>query len=245
MEEIKVKGIVLKCSDFKDNDRLINVFCAELGVIAVKVRGVKKNGAKLAFAVQPFAFVEFLLAKNGGFYTCINASSIDQFFDITADFDNYIFMLACMEVCLKTVKESDSSPKLFLLLLNCFKAVCYEKINVMLVFIKFMIEALKILGFSMEITKCSCCGNSLKNKNVGFSYEFNGLLCENCTGKMLNLELSAGEYSILRFINMTSLENLSNLKFSSRDDLVSVISLLAKDFRVIFEQEIETLKKFL
>ena len=96
MEEIKVKGIVLKNTDYKDNDKLINILCLEYGVITVRVRGVKKSGAKLAFAIQPFAFVEFLLSKNGNFYTCINAISIDQFYELTSDFDNYIFMLACL-----------------------------------------------------------------------------------------------------------------------------------------------------
>ena len=54
----------------------------------------KKDKAKLAFAVQPFAFVEFMMTERDGFYTVINASSIDQFFNITNDFDNYIKKVA-------------------------------------------------------------------------------------------------------------------------------------------------------
>ena len=55
MEQIKVKGIVLKFSDFKDSDKIVTVFSAEMGILNIRVRGVKKNKAKLAFAVQPFA----------------------------------------------------------------------------------------------------------------------------------------------------------------------------------------------
>ena len=131
MEEIKVKGIVLKSIDYKDSDKIVTIFSIELGLINARVRGVKKNTAKLTFAVQPFAFVEFLLIKSGNFYTCINATSIDQFFGITADFDNYIFMLACNEICLKTIREGDLQPELFLLLLNSLKYVCYENFNPM------------------------------------------------------------------------------------------------------------------
>ena len=245
MEEIKVKGIVLKCTDYKDNDKLINIFCAEYGVIIARVRGVKKSGAKLAFAVQPFAFVEFMLSKNGNFYTCINATSIDQFFGVTDDFDNYIFMLACMEICLKTVKENDAQPDLFLLLLNSIKAVCYENANSMYVFIKFMLECLKILGYFVEISKCSACGENIKNKNVAFSFEYNGIICEKCQNANMGLDLTVGEYSILKFINETEMSNLSRLNFKSRDDLISVISLLIKDFKVTMDIDIESIKKFL
>ena len=143
MDEIKTKGIVISANDYKDSDKIVTIFSADFGLINARVRGVKKDKAKLAFAVQPFAFVEFLLSAKNGFYTVINATSIDQFFDITTDFDNYIFMMACLEVCKKTVKENDIQQDLFLLLLNSLKLVCYSKVSAMVVFIKFMLESLK------------------------------------------------------------------------------------------------------
>ncbi|MBQ8425116.1 MAG: DNA repair protein RecO [Clostridia bacterium] len=246
MEEIKIKGIVIKSIDYKDSDKIVTIFSAELGLINARVRGVKKNKAKLSFAVQPFAFIEFLLIKSGNFYNCINATSIDQFFDITLDFDNYIFMLACLEVCAKTVKENDAEPELFILLLNSLNMVCYNGLNSMYVFIKFILETMKILGFEMTVSNCSLCNEKVQNnKFLAFSYEYNGVICEKCAKNEDCLELSKGEYAILKFINESSLENLSKLKFLSRNDLISVINLLIKDFRFLTEQSIETIKKFL
>jgi DNA repair protein RecO (recombination protein O) len=118
MEEIKLKGIVIKADDYKDSDKLVTIFSAEKGLIRARARGVKKNKAKLAFAVQPFAFIEFMLSERNGFYTVINATSIDQFFGLTADFDNYLFMLSCLEVLEKTVRENQVQPELFVLMLN-------------------------------------------------------------------------------------------------------------------------------
>lgn len=245
MEELLVRGIVLKCTDYKDNDKLINIFCAELGCITARVRGVKKSGAKLAFAVQPFAFVEFLLSKTGNFYTCINATSIDQFFGLTDDFDNYIFMLACMEICLKTVRENDSQPDLFVLLLNALRLVCYDNVNSMYVFIKFMLESLKTLGFYAQISDCVICQEKIINKNVAFSFEYNGMICSKCRNNNMGLELTAGEYLILKLIDASGFDDLKRLNFMSRDDLVSVISLLIKDFKLLTDIDIESIKKFL
>ena len=245
MEEIKLKGIVIKADDYKDSDKLVTIFSAEKGLIRARARGVKKNKAKLAFAVQPFAFVEFMMTERDGFYTIINASSIDQFFAVTSDFDNYIFMLACLEVIQKTVKENENQIDLFLLLLNSLKLVAYEKVSSINVFIKFMIEAMGYLGFSFIFDKCACCGNKLNENNIGFSYEYNGLLCTRCLNKLDSLELNKVEYAILRNISAVDIEKLSTLHFPSREDKVSVVTLLTKVFRLLTDEEVNTIKQFL
>ena len=245
MEEIKTKGIVIKSSDYKDSDKIVTIFSADRGIIKARVRGVKKPKAKLAFAAQPFAFVDFLLVEKGGFYSVINASSIDQFFDLTADFDKYIFGLATLEVCEKTIKENDSSQQLFLLLLNSLKLICYGVSSPMVVFIKFMLEALKFLGFALHISSCACCGEDLASKLFVFSYDYNGMLCPKCSNKNEFLELSVGEFAIMKNINLTDIDKLENLKFLSREDQISIISLLCKVFRMTTEEEIETIKKFI
>lgn len=245
MEEIKVKGIVIKADDYKDSDKLITIFSAEKGLIKARARGVKKNKAKLAFAVQPFAFIEFLLTERDGFYTVINASSIDQFFDITSDFDNYIFMIACLEVVQKTVKENENQVDLFLLLLNSLKLVAYEKVSSINVFIKFMIEAMGCLGFSFIFDRCACCGDKINENNVGFSYEYNGLLCPKCMKKIEYLELNKVEYLILKNLSMVEIQKISTLHFPSRENKISVVSLLLKVFRLLTDEEILTIKQFL
>lgn len=245
MEEIKTKGIVIKAVDYKDSDKIVTIFSADFGLIKARVRGVKKAKAKLAFAVQPFALIEFMLAEKGGFYTVINATSIDQFFNITFDFDNYIFMLGALEVCEKTVKQNSPEPKLFMLLLNSLKEVCYNETNSMNVFIKFMIEALRVLGFNLEFKNCACCGEKLSNKIYPFSYDYNGMLCPKCSNRNDFLELTVGEFAILEKINFSDISNLRTLKFMSRADLVSIISLLVKVFRIRADEEIETIKQFL
>lgn len=245
MEEIKVKGIVLKAIDYKDSDKLITIFSPVKGLITARVRGVKKAKAKLAFAVQPFAFVEFMLSAKGGFYTVINATSIDQFFNITTDFDNYILMLACLEVCSKTVKENDVNEELFILLLNSLKIVCYKNVSAMVVFIKFMLEAMKYLGFAFMLCDCACCGLNLNDKFFAFSFDYNGMICSKCANKNDYLELSRGEFYILKNINDAEIDSLMNLKFQSRENLVSVISLLNKTFRINTDEEIGTIKQFL
>lgn len=245
MDEIKLKGIVINAKDYKDSDKIVTIFSAEKGLIRARVRGVKKNKAKLAFAVQPFAFIEFMLSARDGFYTVINATSIDQFYNVTSDFDDYIFMLACLEVVQKTVKENETPVDLFVLLLNALKLVSYENVSSMNVFIKFMIEAMGYLGFKFIFDKCACCGETLNENNVGFSYEFNGLLCTKCLNKFDHLELNKVEYLILKNISSININKIGTLHFPSREDKISIISLLVKVFRLLTDEEILTIKEFL
>ena len=245
MEEVRLKGIVIKADDYKDSDKIVTIFSAEKGLIRARARGVKKNKAKLAFAVQPFAFIEFMLTERDGFYTVINATSIDQFFSITSDFDNYIFMLACLEVVQKTVKENENQVDLFLLLLNSLKLVSYENVSSINVFIKFMIEAMGHLGFSFIFDRCACCDNKLNENNVGFSYDYNGLLCPKCMSKIDSLGLNKVEYAILKNLSQVDIQRISTLHFTSRDDKISVVSLLIKVFRLLTDEEISTIKQFL
>lgn len=244
MEEIVLKGIVIKSVDYSDSDKIVTIFSAEKGIITARARGVKKPKAKLAFAVQPFAFVEFVLFCRGDFYTIKTATSIDQFFNITSDFDSYILMLACLEVVEKSFKNNEPDSNMFLLVLNSLKAAEYENINPMYVFIKFMLETMKILGFKIEIDVCANCASNISYP-YGFSFDFNGLICSKCRKKHDTLEISNGEQSILKHINDSDLSGLSNLKFNSHEDLISVIKLLAKDFRILVDEDIASLKQFL
>ena len=61
MEE-KLSGIVLGGVNFSENDKILNIFTLEKGVISAKIKGVKKAGAKLKFASEPFCFAEFIFS---------------------------------------------------------------------------------------------------------------------------------------------------------------------------------------
>ena len=71
------------------------------------------------------------------------------------------------------------------------------------------------------------------------------MLCPKCSNKNEYLELTMGEFAVLNKIDASTVDGLSNLKFISRNDLVSVIGLLVKIFRIMTDEEIQTIKQFL
>ena len=61
--EVKVNALVIKAVDYKDNDRILTLYSLEKGKITAGIKGVKKAGAKLKFASEPFCFAEYILAE--------------------------------------------------------------------------------------------------------------------------------------------------------------------------------------
>lgn len=76
----KIKALVLRAADFKENDKLLLLYCGEYGKITASIRGVKKPGAKLKFAAEPFCFGEFMLSVKDGRYAVTNCTEIESFF---------------------------------------------------------------------------------------------------------------------------------------------------------------------
>lgn len=246
MNELKIQAIVLEAKDAREADKRLALFSCELGLIWATIKGVKKPKAKLAGVSQPFCFAEFLLNKKGDFYTVINASVIENFFNVTADFDKYIVGTAMLEFCKKTVKENDPSLNLFVLLLKALKQLEYAGSNPMAVLIKFLLEALAGIGYRITTNKCACCSSEgLLDYGAGYSYDHGGLMCKKCAAVVDSMQLTAQEHAIFKNISNTDIADISRLKFSGRDGLVGVISILAKQFRLYTGEELETIKEYI
>ena len=76
---IKTDGIVLKETEYKDNDKLLTVLTRDLGRITVKARGVKSGKSGSKAACQLLAYSEFTLFEQQGRYTVREAVSKELF----------------------------------------------------------------------------------------------------------------------------------------------------------------------
>lgn len=246
MEEIKTQAIVLSCTDHKDADKRLALFSLEFGLVHATIKGVKKPKAKLASFAQPFCFAEYVLSKKGDFFTVINASSIENFFSVTADFDKFIIGSCMLEFCKKSVKENDPAPGLFVLLLKSLKSLDMTQANPMAVLIRFLIDGMEQIGYKLVLDKCASCGKD-NMLSYGFNYSFDqgGIICKVCNKNQDALELDQSEQGIIKNIAVTSIDQIDKLKFYNRNALVSAISLFAKQYRLYTGEELKTLAEYL
>lgn len=213
MESQIVKGIVLSSCDYKEKDKLVELFTVEQGKIVAVLKGCKAPNAKLKFAFQPFCFAEYTIIKVGKFYQITNASLIDSFFDLTADLDKYYLSNVMLEMTSVSVDNDEQNPQLFVLLANAIKYVCYDNINPYLVTLKFCNSLMDMLGYKINFAKCSSCGLPYTYK-VYLNLDSGEFVCNAC--KTINSILVSNQsFAYIKIVNNTNFDRLNTIKIAN------------------------------
>ncbi len=176
--EIKANAIVIKTVDYKDNDKILTLYSLEYGKITATIKGVKKSGAKLKFASEPFSFCEYILAVKNGRYTVINATHIDTFYNLRLNLKKYYTVALLGEFTNKLLEEEIKDEYFFDLLINGVKNICYEN-NEYYYLSKFLIEAIQSLGYGIIDYNCASCGSEIEGR-VFFSFKNAEFCCLDC-----------------------------------------------------------------
>lgn len=178
MEE-KISGLVLGGVNFSENDKILNIFTLEKGVVSAKIKGVKKAGAKLKFASEPFCFAEFLFSTTASKRTVTGASLIDSFYPVREDIIKYFSAGAVLEFVKKFYRENIVSPEGFFTVINALKQIAYGNVSPLIPLIKFFLDALKEEGHAITLDGCFCCGDDIEGR-IFFDYRYGGFFCQKC-----------------------------------------------------------------
>ena len=207
MEPKIIKGVVLSSYDYKEKDKLVEVFSVELGKFTGLLKGCKAPSAKLKFAFQPFCFAEFSVIQSGKFYQIIDAKLIDSFFDLANDLTNYYLSSLILELASISVDYGEQNPKLFILLLNALKHICYDNLPPYLVTAKFCEDILCGLGYNINFKNCSVCGMPYTSK-VFLNLDSGEFVCNACKSQNV-VQISNQAFSLLKILNATEYERLN------------------------------------
>lgn len=177
--EVKVNALMLRAADYNENDKILTLLTAENGKITAGIKGVKKAGAKLKFAAQPFCFAEYILSKKADKYTVINASETESFYDLRTDINKFYAASAAVEAAAALTYEGDESAEIFYALIKTLSAMCSEAEAQPL--INFLTLALKQSGYGISTDNCVICGSPLLGKDkLRFDMDAGAFTCFDC-----------------------------------------------------------------
>ena len=193
--EFKADALVLRTADWGEYDKIVTLFTADRGKLSAALKGVKRAGAKLKFAAQPFCFAEFVFAERSGRNTVISASLHDGFYALREDIACYYAAVVLCEACDKLLFEGIESPTLFLAAVRALEALssCAEggargearpedgKSGSSCVLLRFLLTALKEAGYPVSAGDCPHCGERLSGR-MRFDMESGAFGCEACGG---------------------------------------------------------------
>lgn len=179
--ELVVNALTLKAVDYNENDKILTLLTAELGKITAGIKGVKKAGAKLKFAAQPFCFAEFVLAKRGDKYTVINASESESFYDLRTDINKFYAASSAAEAANALTYEGDECREIFYALIKALSGMCSGSESAAL--IEFLLDVLKRSGYGISAENCASCGKPLlRADKLRFDLDAGAFTCGECAG---------------------------------------------------------------
>ncbi len=208
--EVKVNAVVLRSVDYKDNDKIVTLFSLEKGIVCAGVKGVKKAGSKLKFAVEPFCFAEYVFAEKGDRLTVTQATQLDSFYNIRLDIKKYYSACAVTEFLMQTLYEGVPSPELFLLVCDTLKKIAYSIENPKILLADFFVKALKIHGYAMSFNGCRICGGQIVGRSF-FDFETGGAECVDCHTEA-SVECNVETYNLLRCLEVDGIDTVDTLK---------------------------------
>ncbi|MGN0805125.1 MAG: DNA repair protein RecO [Candidatus Coproplasma sp.] len=181
MDNIKVNALMLRSTDYLENDKILTLLTAERGRITAGIKGVRKAGAKLKFASQPFCFAEYILAERGGRYTVTQASECESFYELRCDVNKFYASCAVCETAIALTAEGENTEGIFTDCICALRDMCSQDESICL--INFLLSALERGGYKLALNKfCPVCGESLIGRGkLKFNMEEGEFTCWDCS----------------------------------------------------------------
>lgn len=178
-----LSGIVLRYTDYRDNDRILTLLTKERGLVSVTARAVRaKSKSDQGLVKDAYCYGEFVVYERNGIEYVSASSVIEAFYPIREDYDRLVAAAQTANIA-HIVADGHSSGELFSLLYHTLSFIAYTETDPHDLVLCFLAKSLSAAGYEPLITRCAGCGKSvLDEHSIAFSNTQGGSLCSNCRG---------------------------------------------------------------
>ena len=234
---IKVKGIVTRAVQYKENDKILTVLTAELGRISVYCHGAKSNKSKFLTNCRLFCYSEFVLTRKKDFYYIKEADYLEAFFDIVNSMDKLFLGQYFLEIINEISVEGERHDGLLRLVLNSLYALSNNLASFETIKSAFELRACVEMGVSPYLQGCRDCG-VVQEGTVYFDVLSGNTVCKDCLFKeseALGEQRGAGIYlpaspsviAALQYVENTKIERLFSFQLAE-DNLATFCNITEK-----------------
>ena len=171
------KALVLRESQYKDNDKILSLLTEELGLITAKARGVKRKNSTLRSGCQLLCYSEMTLFEKNGYYTINEAEPIEMFMGLRTDIELLSLGSYFAQLLENAAAQDQVNPELLPLGLNSLYALDKLKKPQKLVKAAFELRLLSLSGYYPNLDGCAVCGEGSARQ---FYFQEGTLLCDSC-----------------------------------------------------------------
>lgn len=214
-------GVVIGERAYSENDKFIDIFTKDYGIIEVTVKGGRKLNSKNSASTALFSYSKFCISKRGERHY-LNSSEIEYtFYNLRLDIKKLSLASYFAELLKYTVLSYDSDEAfeiILKLLLNTLYYLEKDSHNIMLLKSIFEFRLLSEIGLIPNLIGCSVC-NAYTHPKMHFNIQNGKLYCDDCFSGSDGYNIIAvneSTLSALRHISLAELNNLFKIKVSSR-----------------------------
>lgn len=175
--QFKRDALLLRSADWGESDKMITLLTAE-GKLSAGMKGVRKSGARLKFAAQPFCFAEYVFASRGARNTVTAASLHDGFYSLREDIRAFYAGACVLETCDRLSYEGMESGELLVAAVGTLGKLSGGGGSGALV--AFLLRALAFAGYAVRAGDCPVCGQRLGGEQLYFDMESGAFCCGGC-----------------------------------------------------------------
>lgn len=210
-------AITLSRCDFREADQRIILYTLTRGKIELVARGVKKNIAKNAPALEPFSLIDIEIAPGRELTYLTKAYIIEQFINIRTHLTNMFVGAAALKLVERLVKVGEKDTVIFHLLVS-FLQFLNSTDNISPILLSgFTIQLLRSLGFVPVLDRCVRCSKKIEQLSAYvFAVNHGGLECGGCRSVEVNdtlLPLSASAVEILLQLQQATWLQINSVSF--------------------------------
>ena len=146
---ISTDAIILKNTPYKETSIISRLFSKEQGKISVIFKGAKRSKNNVAGIVEPGNIISITYYNKSNLKVSKEINLVKIYYNTRKVLEHYYYTMAIIsildKVCMEDIEQSD----IYNLSVSVFDKINKREINTNLIFIYFLIQINKLLGFEL------------------------------------------------------------------------------------------------
>lgn len=240
-KEISVEGIVLRQTDYKDNDVIISFISNDGYFLNLYARGIRKTSSKNAGSLQPMTRCQITYFENTkGLQLLKSASYLSSYVNDVKDYDVMMAAFVIVEIIINIQKmEVKQNKAAYAILDNSLASLTKQPLRLLLA--KVIAHILENSGQGLIASKCAVCNSSKVNY---ISYDHGGFVCYEC---LENNDVEIFDIQVLklfRFVNTQAIASEETYEFKE-NDLTKLLEIMYYFYNQFTGERIRNIEHFI
>lgn len=212
MKGIETRGLIVKCTDYGESDRIVTVITEQLGKVRGIAKGARRSIKRFGGCLETFSLVSLLIREGKGLSYIGEGRVLKDFREIKKDIEKISYGSYMLELSDAVMMDNETALEgaVFPLLLEAITALADSR-EPEAEARGFEVRLLAMAGYLPSFLNClSCRGSALEGEKNKVKVSFGRALFSPARGGVLCTDCAAEEGKALDFISAGTLKTLNS-----------------------------------